>query len=123
MLDAKRGLLKICFVFAPCGSSETYTAVVRIADVPAPPASVAGSIDDPTVGMTLPALLARFRRDPNFVAKNIVKDATGAVYFITSSDQDPPPGKYDHGFRATFESDYIVRDGVVVAHVGVLREN
>jgi hypothetical protein len=121
--DAKRGLLKICFVHAPCGSNESYAAVVRAADVPAPPASVEGAIDDPTIGMTLPALLASFRRDPNFVGKNVAKDATGAVYLVTSRDQDPPPSRYDHGSLATFDNDYIVRDGIVVAHVGVASEN
>jgi hypothetical protein len=73
--------------------------------------------------MTVAALLASFRRDANFVGKNIVKDATGAVYLIAATDQDPPPGKYDHGLQATFENEYVVRDGVVVARIALFSEN
>jgi hypothetical protein len=121
--DGKRGLVKMCFVVAPCGTHAEYTAVVRARDVPAPPAFVAGAIDDPTIGLTVAALFARFRADPNFVGKNIAKDARGAAYFITSYDQDPPPARYDHGYRARFENDYVISDDRVVAHIFAFEEN
>jgi hypothetical protein len=119
--DRSRGLLDVCF--EPSGASCGYDVVLRAADVPSPPASRSKAILNSPIGLTLAQLLARFRVDPNFAGKTLVKSATGSVEMVTAKDQDPPPQRYDHGYQTTTRYLYLIRDGNVAAYAYKSTEN
>jgi hypothetical protein len=120
-LDRSRGLLDVCF--EPSGARCGYEVVLRAADVPAPPASQAKSISNSAIGLTLAQLLARFRADPNFAGKTLVKAANGNVDMVTAKNQDPPPQRYDHGYQTTTRYVYLIRGGIVEAYAYKSTEN
>lgn len=123
--DAAHGLIEICVHGRDADSSRCAAGIVlRARDVSPPPAGAsAGPVTAGPLGMPFARVLASLHADPNLVRKTIVRNAAGGVLLVTAFDEDPPPARYDHGFRSYLRRDFVFRDGAVAAYAFDATEN
>lgn len=112
--DPSTGLVETCV--ATCTAMDSgFEIFTRIRDLAPPEGATRTSVHDTAIGLTYAQLLAKVHADASVAGKTLTT-SHGDVVAVEVEDQYPPPARYDHGYRATIFDEYLLRDGVVVAH-------
>ena len=120
--DDRSQLVEACSV--PCRQAGSgFVLIVPARDFPPPRGATVATVHDTSIGLSYVALMRGIHADTYLASKEVIRASNGDVIMIELTDQDPPPSRYDHGWRATIYNAYALRDGVVVAHAYHYTEN